>query len=196
MNELIGLIEANQNCNGGGLAVAVTGQYVSNRHALATMDCDKLTAGQMSKKLSKLAGKKISARELVELYRIKVGEPEWHHAGFIPGQKRMARTYFFEVTEIESLTELVKNADAIFAERDKKDAQPVTGFYYVWDYDYNGNRFGKKRNFKVLRAFKGIERDKPSKNFTECSEDDYLKFKAIEGKCYYGWDEPGFKDIR
>lgn len=196
MNELRELIEANQNCNGGGLAVGITGQYVSNRHALATMDEDKLTAGAMAKKLSKIVGKKISARELVQLHILATNEePEYHHAGFIPGQKRMAKTYFFRLSKIDALMEMVKNSEALQKEHEERESEIISGFSFHWESDYNG-KYGRKRNYKVLDVFRGERRHAPNQLTIIRDEHEFSKWKAIEGRKYYGWDEPRSGDIQ
>lgn len=66
---------------------------VSERHAEARHDANKLTAGELAEKMRK-AGLDVSAAELKPL------APEWHHSGWIPGPRRfggskMGRTYFF-----------------------------------------------------------------------------------------------------
>lgn len=88
----------NMNPNGGGLAVNITGRYESNRHALARNE--KFTFGEVSKELRKKknGGFDISSNKLLEIYRDLFGEPEWHHAGFLPKSYGggMKKTYFLD----------------------------------------------------------------------------------------------------
>lgn len=106
-------IQSNMNSNGGGLAVTITGRYESNRHAIARNE--KFTFGEVCKELSKKKNGnfKISASKLLEIYRIVVGEPEWHHAGFLPKQYGggMKKTYFLDVIPtIEDVKAWIENA--------------------------------------------------------------------------------------
>lgn len=107
-------IISNMNPNGGGLAFNITGKYESNRHALAR--CEKFTFGEVVKELAKKknGGIKISAIELLEIYTLIFGEPEWHHAGFIPKKYGggMKKTYFLdEIPTSEMVIEWKCNAE-------------------------------------------------------------------------------------
>lgn len=64
MNEQTEQIEGLQNCNGGGLATAATGKHQSCRHALASMDTDKMTVGEFAKFLKKKRKLKFQQRKL------------------------------------------------------------------------------------------------------------------------------------
>jgi hypothetical protein len=170
-------IRNNQNVNGGGLAVNITGRYESNRKTLADLDGNKRTAGQVAQSLRR-SGHKITAT------MVKRVCTEWHHAGFIPGRKGMARVYYTTLSNVEIL-------DAI-EELNKKEEElynsVVTGFYYEWSFDYGG-RYGKKRNYKVCRWYEGSELDKP-RNLTNCTREEFDKSALYEGKEFFGWDEP------
>lgn len=100
METLISQIENNKNFNGGGLAVNITGRYESNRHAIAKIE--KVTFGEAVKflKTKKGGNFQISANLLLDAYRAAIGEPEWHHAGFLPKSYGggMKKTYFLDET--------------------------------------------------------------------------------------------------
>ena len=188
------------NENSGGLSVSVSGKYTSVRHELAKVD-GKLTAGEAAKKVSKALKIKVSAKELKEAFTlIFARQPEWHHSGFYKAAGRkstMGRTFFF--TE-EQCDKLVESWATVAVKKAEKEAQiqvkretVVFGFYYQWQSDYGGN-YGKKRNFKVLFAYKGSALSIPS-NFTSCSEESYMKAKELEGKKYFGWDEPKISEF-
>lgn len=91
-------IKNNMNVNGGGLAVNITGRWESNRHALARNN--KYTFGEAAKelRLKRGGGFKVTATELLSIYRTLFGEPEWHHAGFLPKSYGggMKKTYFLQ----------------------------------------------------------------------------------------------------
>jgi hypothetical protein len=195
------LLESVQNFNGGGLSVSVTGKYTSVRHELARLD-NKLTAGEAAKFVSKKLEIKMSAKDIVEAYHLLHNRlPEYHHSGFYKkdGKGTMGKTYFFTDDEIDYL---IDNYSTIEAKKEDKikelkiaSEKIITGFYYVWDYDYSG-KYGKKVNFKVLNAYKGSELNKPRRNFTACDEDTYVKVLAVSGKKYTGWDEPTLFDFK
>src|SRR5690606_9839620 len=96
-------IVQNMNANGGGLAVNITGRYESNRKALADLDNEKRTAGEVAKSLRK-DGHAIYAAEIK-----KVCE-EWHHAGFKPKSAGggMARTFYTSKSNAQVLEDLEK----------------------------------------------------------------------------------------
>lgn len=186
------------NQNGGGLSVEVTGKYTSVRHAKAKEN-GKLTSGEASKTLRK-KGLKISAKELVEVYKLLFGtEPEWHHAGFYKnaGRSTMGRTFFFTERQINEIESRIGEIEILREEKRKEEERKansvITGFYYIWDHDYSG-RYGKKRNYKVLKAYKGSELKTP-KNFTSCNESQFRRVLENEGKNYYGWDEPTINEF-
>lgn len=114
------LIESNMNINGGGLAVNITGKYESNRHAIARME--KLTFGEVVKELSKKKNGafKISASDLLNAYRQSNGEPEWHHAGFLPKSYGggMKKTYFLD--SLPTISEIKKWLKVASKKRVKK----------------------------------------------------------------------------
>lgn len=102
------------NANGGGLAVNITGKYESNRHAIACME--KYTFGDCAKHLrSKKGGAfDITAADLLRLYKNVYGEPEWHHAGFLPKSYGggMKKTFFCDelISKKEFISILKKNS--------------------------------------------------------------------------------------
>jgi hypothetical protein len=190
----------NQNETGGGLAVNITGKYVSNRHAIAK-ESGKLTAGEAAKILSKILNIKISAKELVAGYKLINGcEPEWHHAGFYKGNhgSTMGRTFFFTNEQIEALAprwpEIEIKQKEIEIKLQVAIETMIKGFYYSWDYDYSG-RYGKKVNYKVLAIYEGNEIGKP-RNFTTCTDVEFEQAKSKAGKKYYGWDEPKISEFQ
>lgn len=166
--------------------IGLTDKHVSERHYYASQN--KLTIGQVAAKLRK-QGNKVYAKGLLSLYKkIYNRDPEWHHSGFYKSQggKTMGRTFFLNEKEI---TELSNNLNLIIdTPKEKQIEIQVCGFYYDWDYDYSGYR-GKKRNYKVLQAYRGSISNTP-KNFTQCTEEQFLNVQKNEGKKYYGWDEP------
>ena len=181
------------------LSFDTTGKYTSERHEIAKQS-GKLTAGEAAKMLRK-SGFEISAKELVEAYKLINGyEPEWHHAGFYSGSNgsTMGRTFFFTETQIEQLKPRLPEVESI---KSKKEAEmqikrenTVKGFYFAWDYDYGGN-YGKKRNFKVLKVYEGSELARP-KNFTTLSDEEFEVAKTKAGKKYFGWDEPSKSEFQ
>ena len=195
------LLDSVQNINGGGLSVSVTGKYTSVRHERAKIE-GKLTAGEAAKIISKELKIKLSAAELIEVYKLLHNGrlPEWHHSGFYKkGRKStMGKTYFFDESDICYIAD---NYDQVQVKKDEQAAalkaaaeKQVKGFYYVWDYDYGGN-YGKKRNFKVLQAYEGSELNKPRQNFTTCTDEQFLKVTSANGKKYFGWDEPNILEF-
>lgn len=104
-------IESNKNCNGGGLALNITGKYESNRHAIAKIE--KKTFGDVCKFLKSKKGGNfdISAKQLLNIYCDVNGEPEWHHAGFLPKSYGggMKKTYFLDdYLNVETVIKLLK----------------------------------------------------------------------------------------
>lgn len=184
-----------------GLSIEQTGRYTSERHEQARRD-GKPTAGQAAAIITARIGCKISAKDTVSAFIILFGcEPEWHHSGFYRPQggrrKTMGRTFFFTVEEIEELIsrwpEVEQRRQEEEAIEAKKATTTVKGFFYTWRQDYGGYR-GKKRNYKVLQAYEGIEADAP-RNFQRCTEQQYEAVKAAVGRPYYGWDEPTLSEF-
>src|SRR5690606_13240168 len=149
------------------------------RKALADLDNEKRTAGEVAKSLRK-DGHAIYAAEIK-----KVCE-EWHHAGFKPKSAGggMARTFYTSKSNAQVLEDLEK----LRKEEARKKSTTIEGFYYEWDHDYSGYR-GKKRNFKRVYFFQGAEASKP-RNFTFCTKKEYEESDLYDGKAFYGWDEP------
>lgn len=174
MSNLKEQIKDNQNAYGGGLAKEVTGLYESNRNALAKCNKKKRTAGQVAQSLRKKKHK-IFARD------IKVFFEEWHHAGFY--NKKMARTYYTKKTDDEILQEFQK----LKMENSIKQRKVISGFYWIWDYDYSGS-YGRKINFKVVDYGKFNLLSVP-RNFTKCTRKTFEKNMCVGDK-FYGWDEP------
>lgn len=176
------------------LAINETGKWVSERHHMASQT--KMTAGDAAKELRK-QGIQISAKQLVQDYELLTGmTPEWHHSGFYrpngKSRKTMGRTFFFTIEQITIFANEQDRLAELKVEIDKKEEAAKTnivkGFYYIWESDYAGYR-GKKRNFKVLKTYEGMEAQQPA-NFTSLSDEAFQNAKAAEGKAYYGWDEP------
>lgn len=173
-------------------------KYVSVNHVNASQT--KITAGEASKKLKKL-GINISAKELVNNFKILGKNPEWHHSGFYKSnnKSKMGKTYFFTDDDINWYIEKQKEfntpeyQEEIKKEEIKKETT-IKGFYYIWDYDYNG-KYGKKRNYKVLSTYIGPETNKPN-NFKYLNDDEFEIAKSKEGKKYFGWDEPSKIDFQ
>lgn len=172
--------------------IGLSNSYVSERHYYASQE--KFTAGEAAKELKKLKIK-ATAKEVVEAFKLIEGrEPEWHHSGFYKkaGKSTMGRTFFFDEDRVKNLAEnwekVAEKKAEIEAEEKRKSETKVQGIYFVWDHDYSGyNR--KKRNFKVLKTYEGSELNAPN-NFTELTVGQFLSAKLIEGKGYFGWDEP------
>lgn len=195
-------LERIANENGGGLSVSVTGRYTSVRHEKARLNADKMTAGEAAKALRK-RGVKATGKQLVALYRLlhHGRDPEWHHAGFIPGDKGggMGRTYFFRTADLDKLAEnaerlpaLVearqKAKDAAAAEKAARDAQAVTGIGWRWV--EGRGAYGRKIWTKALVVYQGPEGGKPAKGWIPCDQDTYDRAKPHEGRIYTGRDEP------
>ena len=188
-----------QNANGGGLSTLITGKYTSVRHEKAKLS-GKITAGEAAKILSKSLNIKVSAKEIVNAFKLLNGtEPEWHHAGFYKGStgSTMGRTFFFSNDEINHLAGNWNKVNELFEKQANdikiKEETTVQGFYYEWDYNYSG-RYGKKVNFKILKTFQGSELSKP-RNFTPCNDSQFENAKSKENKKYYGWDEPELSEF-
>lgn len=167
--------------------IGLTSKVVSERHYYASQT--KSTAGDVAKRFRK-SGYNVSAKEIVNLYKTITGrEPEWHHSGFYGGAKNktMGRTFFFSENDIEILKANVQSLNKKENNNQQIDIF-VKGFYYIWDHDYSG-RNRKKVNYKVLQAYEGSMSNVP-KNFTHCTDLQYLNVLNNVGKRYYGWDEP------
>lgn len=168
-------IYQNSNHNGGGLAHNLTGRYESNRNALARLDSEKRTAGQVAKSLRK-SGHKIYAKEIKEFCE------EWHHAGFKPRKigGGMAKTYYTIKTDQEMLD--------LLEEQKEKEQQKAYYFTWVWE--------GYKPAYKVLLFVEGNCRElEQDKNAVELTKQQFLKAKHKGGKIYKGWDQPEFDQI-
>jgi len=178
--------------------VGLSSKVVSERHHYASQV--KMTAGQAAAKLRKL-GYQIKARELVKGWELLTGrEPEWHHSGFYKGsqKKTMGRTFFFSDEQFATIQERITEIQDLLkkqeAEKKVKAETIIRGFFYEWDFDYSG-RYGKKRNYKVLRTYEGSALNTP-RNFTRV--DDPKVFENVtfaEGRRYYGWDEPSIHEF-
>ncbi len=94
-------IRENQNFNGGGLATEITGKFESNRNALAKLDENKRTAGQVAASLRR-QGHKVYAKD------VKVFCEEWHHAGYNPNTKSMGIVYYTLKSDEEILSDLIE----------------------------------------------------------------------------------------
>ena len=111
---------------------------------------------------------------------------EWHHAGMLSKNYGggMAKAYY----TLKSDEQIVSEFNELKAEIKKKENTLLTGFYWVWDHDYNG-RYGKKQNYKVCKWFEGSELEQP-KNFVACEKLEFDNSNLYDGKKFYGWDEP------
>lgn len=120
----------------------LSNKFVSERHHFASQT--KFTAGEAAKLLRK-KGLKISAKELVEAFRVLFNcDPEWHHAGFFKnqGKSTMGRTFFFsesQISVIESrFSELDQIKESLKIEKELKSQNIIVGFFFIWDHDYSG----------------------------------------------------------
>jgi len=176
LTDMKNLIQNNMNLNGGGLAVNITGRYESNRKALADMNEEKRTAGQVAQSLRK-KGHSIKANDIKEFCE------EWHHAGFVP-KKGMGRTFYTKKSDEKILKEFNEEQKRLKIASQTK----ISGFYYTWEREYTGS-YGKKRNYKVCHFFEGTELQVP-RNFTECTREEFEASSLYEGQKFYEWDEP------
>ncbi len=181
------------------MALSSSGKKVSERHEIASQT--KKTAGQAATILKK-NGITVTAKSLIENYALFYKSyPEWHHSGFYKkgSKSTMGKTYFFTQKEIDQFEKDWTKIQTLIEEK-RKEAEiqrktKIKGFYYYWDYDYNG-RYGKKQNFKVLGIYEGSELGKP-KNFTQIKNKKQFDIvKSWNGKKYYGWDEPSLSDFK
>ena len=173
------------------LAFEESGKYVSENHYIASKS--KLTAGEAVKVIFKKTKIKILAKELPKLYYQQFNDSmEWHHSGFYSSNqkgKQMGKTYFISEKELSIIIENINELLSIIPVKSKIDTTNVFGFYYIWEYNYEGN-YGKKRTFKTLQTYEGIKGNIP-KNFTEVTDRDlFEKIKTCVGKEYFGWSEP------
>lgn len=170
------LIVSNMNENGGGLASNITGKFESNRHAIARME--KITFGEAVKELAKKknGGLKISANELLEIYRTLFGETEWHHAGKLPKQYGggMKKTYF--LNEVPTSQQVKDWKERFSVIQQEKENQKITE--------------QKRKEIKEKFAKKNGE------VFFRVLEENVPKFSVVEkeemsGK--YGWFDASYR---
>lgn len=183
---------------GGGLDA---GKFASNRHEDARSDAGKLTLGEATALFKRAT--KLESATVKSIIKSALPDMEWHHAGKLPKSfgGGMKKTYFLNAEEIVTIANNWESYKRKFeeieiaeqAEYDRKLTTEVIGYYYEWGYDYSG-AYGKKRNHKVVHTYRGAEMGAP-KNFSPCTEEEFFGFKLIEGRKYYGWDEPSTSDI-
>ena len=129
---------------------------VSERHAEARADGDKITAGQLAAAMRK-RGLTVTAAELKPLSR------EWHHAGWTP-RGGMGRCYFFPAsyaTDDEAQQRLM----AIIATDRAEAARTRYGFAIVWRVDRAGP-YGRKRYVATI----GVREFAPGKKMGKYEE--------------------------
>ncbi|TKD58986.1 hypothetical protein [Flavobacterium sp. ASW18X] len=178
------LIKQNQNVNGGGLAISITGRFESNRNALARYDVDKRTAGEVAKSLRK-AGYSIYAKEVKQVCE------EWHHAGALPKEfgRRMAKTYYTRKTDNTVLSELKALQEKCEKEHIERELSP-TVFTLSWSWSKDGKRWAKEAIFETQK--KVDVSDKTS----IISQEQYNEFKHNQGMLFYGWEEPSLDKMK
>ena len=160
--------------------LGLTNKVVSERHYYASLH--KLTAGEAAKDLSKVVGKKVSAKDIKELYTEQFGkEMEWHHSGFYKGKygNTMGRTFFISKDELEIIT---KNFNSL------NPSRIVYAYYWIWE-----KVSGKW--CKILKSFCGKKTELPQ-NSTICDEFTYKVVVKREGTTYHGWEEPQDSDFK
>lgn len=179
MENLKEQIENNMNANGGGLAVNITGRYESNRHAIAKME--QYTFGEVVAflKKKKNGGFEISSKELLSAYFEAVGEPEWHHAGFLPKSYGggMKKTYFLE--EIPTILEVKK----ILKKASKKRVKIIVKRHL------DCILADKKRDFRNLHAKRFIRLSSAPSFSVELFYEMNGKFGWFESNSMYKLDE-------
>jgi len=139
------------------LSIETTGLYTSQNHQQAREE-GKLTAGELSKILSKKFFIKITASELKDY------ATEWHHSGFYKPsgnhKKIMGRTFFFDYDPDQDQYYLFHIlADRGDAENLQFEADMKKNIHWFaisdhWDHDYSGYH-GKKKYFKRLSFHTG-----------------------------------------
>lgn len=140
-------------------------QGKSNNYLLAQAE-GKLTAGEAAKILSKKFGIKVLAKNIEHL------ATEWHHAGVFKkydGKVGGKKIYFFSLEELDRITV------------EQLGVETVKGFYVGFEKYYDSTRYGRKRWKPVLRFWEGLESKTP-KNFTLLNEEQFNKFKALDGR--------------
>lgn len=172
--------------------LGLTHKVVSERHYLASQT--QLTAGEAAKFITKTIGKKVTAKELKDMYEDLFGcNMEWHHSGFYRGDsgKRMGVTYFISPKDTQSI---INNFDELYASIEKKKSiadEDVHAFFWKWC-NYGSNRhprWGKK-----LDVYTG-KRSKLPKNSTICAKKTYEAALKHRGRIYIGYDEPSISDF-
>jgi hypothetical protein len=149
--------------------LANNGKVVSERHAEAAAN-GLLTAGQMAKKIKRVLGVKVLAKEL------KPYADEWHHSGFYKGGNgsTMGRTYFFKPdVNLERLYESVCNDRAEL----EKPQRTVYQFGVKFRKGYGRRKWIPLAHFEVLE----IPADQAGIS-DEVSPEDYELLKKFEGE--------------
>ena len=172
--------------------LGLTNKVVSERHYFASQT--NLTAGHAAKLITKAVNKKISAKDVKQLYMIYFrNEMEWHHSGFYKGAtgKTMGRTYFISSDETQDIIDNFGTLYPVLEEQKKSAEEDVYAFYWTWE-----NQGSKRRPHwgKVLKPYEGKRSCLP-KNSTVCERNVYEVAKKAEGRIYTGWSEPKISEF-
>ena len=172
--------------------LGLTNKVVSERHYFASQT--NLTAGHAAKLITKAVNKKISAKDVKQLYMIYFrNEMEWHHSGFYKGAtgKTMGRTYFISSDETQDIIDNFGTLYPVLEEQKKSAEEDVYAFYWTWE-----NQGSKRRPHwgKVLKTYEGKISCLP-KNSTVCERKVYEVAKKAEGRIYTGWSEPKISEF-
>lgn len=172
--------------------LGLTSKVVSERHYRASQV--KFTAGQAAKFITKAVNKKLSAKDVRSLFKLKFKcDMEWHHSGFYKGTsgQTMGRTYFISPNDMQQLVTEFGILYPLLEEHKNKANKNVYAFYWEWENAGTGKR---PRWCKVLKTYEGKKSDLP-KNSTECKKEIYEVAKKAEGCIYKGWDAPDISEF-
>ena len=174
--------------------LGLTDKVVSERHFYASQE--KQTAGEAAKNIAKAVKRKVSAKNLREMYDLYYHhEMEWHHSGFHKGTygKTRGRTFFISKEEIQ---EIIDNFDMIYEKFEQSQAyesEKVYAIYWEWQELSRTNRRQPKWA-KTLQVYEGERRMLP-RNSTECTKAVYIEAMKAVGRIYEGWDTPTIEEF-
>ena len=172
--------------------LGLSNKMVSERHYFASKI--NYTAGQAAKILTRAVNKKLSAKDVKLLFKLKFGyDMEWHHSGFYQSTtgQTMGRTYFISPDKTNRLIEEFDTLLPLLEKQKKCAEEYVYAFYWIWD---NSGRRRTSRWNKVLKTYEGKRSELP-KNATECEREVYETAKKAEGRVYTGWDVPDISEF-
>lgn len=172
--------------------LGLTNKVVSERHYFASQT--NLTAGHAAKLITKAVKKKISAKDVKQLYMIYFhNDMEWHHSGFYKGAtgKTMGRTYFISLDETQDIIDNFDTLYPVLEEQKKSAEEDVCAFYWTWE---NQGSSRRPRWCKALKTYEGKRACLP-KNSTVCERNVYEVAKKAEGRIYTGWSEPNISEF-